>query len=128
MNDLKAWAGGAWVGLASLAAMIHRGWIDPGRLNQWTLCPFKYLTGLPCPGCGMGHALLEAFQGHWRLSMHDHALGIPFLGAWTIWLFHSFLRGLGIARPSPIFSGSLRQRLELATLGLVLAVYVIRWV
>ena len=28
-----------------------------------TACVFVFLTGLPCPGCGMGHALLSLITG-----------------------------------------------------------------
>jgi hypothetical protein len=29
-----------------------------------TACLFVFLTGLPCPGCGMGHALLSLVTGN----------------------------------------------------------------
>lgn len=29
-----------------------------------TACVFVLLTGLPCPGCGIGHALLSLLTGH----------------------------------------------------------------
>src|SRR6185312_1252984 len=51
-----------------------------------TLCPFRFLTGLPCPGCGMGHALVFAWRGDFAASFHSHPLGIPLLAIWTGWL------------------------------------------
>ena len=27
------------------------------------MCPFKLLTGVPCPGCGMTRAYLHLFEG-----------------------------------------------------------------
>ncbi len=51
-----------------------------------TLCPFRLLTGLPCPGCGMGHALVFALRGDFSGSWRFHPLGLPLLALWTAWL------------------------------------------
>ena len=54
--------------------------------NGATFCPFRVLTGIPCPGCGMGHALVFALRGDFAGSWHSHPLGIPLLALWTAWL------------------------------------------
>lgn len=43
------------------------------------ICPFRHLTGLPCPLCGMTRSLLCFFQGDWHASLLWHPLG-PLLG------------------------------------------------
>ena len=43
-----------------------------------TLCLFKLITGIPCPGCGMGRATLEIIKGNIGSSFMYHILCIPF--------------------------------------------------
>ena len=37
-----------------------------------TLCPFRFLTHLPCPGCGMGRACIALAQGNLAGAWHYH--------------------------------------------------------
>lgn len=39
---------------------------------------FKLITGIPCPGCGMGRATLELFNGNISQSFQYNILCIPF--------------------------------------------------
>lgn len=41
------------------------------------LCPFRVLTGLDCPVCGITRAVVFAFHGEWRASYLMHLWGIP---------------------------------------------------
>ena len=43
-----------------------------------TLCFFKLITGIPCPGCGMGRATLALLHGKIPLSFSYNILCIPF--------------------------------------------------
>jgi Protein of unknown function (DUF2752) len=56
---------GAWV--ASLL-FHHR------LLGLPTLCLWKRFTGLECYGCGMGRALVAAFNGDFAGAWHQHRL------------------------------------------------------
>jgi hypothetical protein len=38
------------------------------------LCAYRWLTGKPCPLCGMTHALLAIFQGQFTQAIHFNAL------------------------------------------------------
>jgi hypothetical protein len=58
-----------------------------------TLCPFKLLTGLPCPGCGMTRALIYCAHGDWHTALAFHPLGPLVFGA--LWL--AFI--IGVLRP-----------------------------
>lgn len=80
---LAAWA---WGGLAALAALDCARLLPLSRLEALPLCVFRALTGLPCPGCGMTHALISAFEGHWNAAWRLHPLALPLLAVWTTWL------------------------------------------
>lgn len=42
-----------------------------------SLCPFKLLTGLPCPGCGITKSLVYLYQGDLVRSLYYHIFGLP---------------------------------------------------
>lgn len=46
---------------------------DPRGEPLIDLCLLKRL-GLPCPGCGLGHAVAWLFRGEWTLSLQTHPL------------------------------------------------------
>ena len=49
-----------------------------------TVCFFKLITGIPCPGCGMGRATLALLHGDIPLSFSYNILCIPFsLAMWV---------------------------------------------
>ena len=38
------------------------------------LCGFRWLTGRPCPLCGLTHAMFALASGRWSEALHFHAL------------------------------------------------------
>ena len=46
-------------------------------------CPFRWLTALPCPLCGMTRALFVLAKGHLKEAMELHALS-PLVAAFGI--------------------------------------------
>lgn len=38
------------------------------------LCGFRWLTGRPCPLCGLTHAMFALAKGHWAAALQWHAL------------------------------------------------------
>ena len=48
-----------------------------------SLCPFKMITGFPCPGCGITKSLVYFYQGDFYKSISYHILG-PFVIAFSI--------------------------------------------
>ncbi|HKI90341.1 MAG TPA: DUF2752 domain-containing protein [Draconibacterium sp.] len=40
-----------------------------------SLCPFKMLTGLPCPGCGVTKSMICFYEGDFLKSLHYHLFG-----------------------------------------------------
>jgi hypothetical protein len=47
--------------------------------NHLLPCPFKYFTGIDCPGCGFQRALLALVQGNLRGSFLVYPPAIPLL-------------------------------------------------
>jgi hypothetical protein len=41
---------------------------------RWRLCVFHWLTGRPCPLCGLTRGLFELAKGHWRAALHFNLL------------------------------------------------------
>jgi hypothetical protein len=64
--------GGAGYGLLCLAG------------GEWFRCPFRALTGLPCPGCGMTGACAAALRGDWRAVWQLNPFGPVFLLFWAV--------------------------------------------
>lgn len=48
-----------------------------------SFCPFKMLTGFPCPGCGITKSLVFFYEGNLYKSLSYHILG-PFVIAFSI--------------------------------------------
>ena len=48
-----------------------------------SLCPFKMLTGFPCPGCGITKSLVYFYEGDIYKSLSYHLLG-PFVIAFCL--------------------------------------------
>ncbi len=45
--------------------------------TEQSLCPFKLLTGFPCPGCGITKSLIFLYEGDFLKSIYYHLFG-PF--------------------------------------------------
>jgi len=43
--------------------------------NDQSLCPFKLLTGFPCPSCGITKSIVSFYEGHLAESIAYHVLG-----------------------------------------------------
>lgn len=85
--------------------------VDPNQPgNLLPKCPFKLMTGLDCPGCGitrMIHALLHGdVVAAWHFNAVLLVLGLPLL----IWLFARWTKGqwTGERRsvPKPVWIGT----------------------
>jgi len=83
------------------------------------ICPFKAVTGLPCPGCGMTRAFLHLADGDIAGAFHFHPL---------FWLV-PILIVVMIFKHKPLIAKIYRnQRFWLGTMMLVVTVYIARLV
>jgi hypothetical protein len=75
----------AIVGAGALLVGLHLAGL-PG----WA-CPFKSLTGIPCPGCGLTTATGELLHGQFLASLNSHAFAGIFLVAYLVMAVVLFL-------------------------------------
>jgi hypothetical protein len=55
--------------------------------NYFTICLFKNMTGLPCPGCGLTHSFCALGKGDVAVAFGYHQLGPPlFLFLLVLWI------------------------------------------
>jgi hypothetical protein len=50
-------------------------WLNPPGGDYFTICGFKNLTGLPCPGCGLTHSFCALGKGHLLAAFGFNLLG-----------------------------------------------------
>jgi len=96
----RPWVSPLVVGVGALAACIGLAVLQPADRGP-VLCPFRALTGLDCPGCGMTRATARLAGGRVP-SAADYnlllVLALPMLG----YLYLRWLAGsVGIALPAP---------------------------
>ncbi|MBJ8340167.1 DUF2752 domain-containing protein [Antrihabitans sp. YC3-6] len=77
----------AGVGVGAVALLHFR---DPHVQNSYGICPFHYLTGLWCPGCGGMRAVNDLTNGDLLGSLSSNVIALPLLvvlvGAWVLWV------------------------------------------
>lgn len=62
----------ASLGAATLvASFAYAPWAESGPV----LCPFRLLTGLPCPGCGLTRSFCAMAHGHLNQALGFHLFG-----------------------------------------------------
>lgn len=71
--------------LASAVFAVSAIW-SPSELPGFVLCPFRALTGLPCPGCGMTRAFCALGHGDLSAAFGYNALA-PFVYAAALLLW-----------------------------------------
>jgi len=64
----------AWRAAATAAVLLALASFTPPAEPRLRLCGFYWLTGRPCPFCGMTRALFALAKGHWSEALHFHAL------------------------------------------------------
>ncbi len=74
------------VGAAAFALLHVR---DPHQEGSYGTCPFLFLTGVPCPGCGGLRAVNLATNGEWTAAVSSNVFALGLVGAvilaWGVW-------------------------------------------
>jgi len=88
-------------------------------------CPFKSLTGVPCPGCGLTRAAVALVRGEWGQSLATHAFAPVLFLALAAFAVAAFLP----RRQREAFAG-VAERLERRTRAsaFLLAALLLYWI
>lgn len=107
---------------AALTAAAYVAAIDPNQPGHYPLCPFRYLTGYACPGCGSLRAVHDLATGQPVAALHRNPLTVavvPFaVVMWLLWV-HRAATGRGRRWAAPAW-------VLWSLLGLVLAFWLLR--
>lgn len=58
-----------------MAAVVLAAALWPGgRPPEYPICLWRAVTGIPCPGCGLGHATFHFLRGAWPDAWRWHPL------------------------------------------------------
>jgi uncharacterized protein DUF2752 len=77
---------------------------EPGKSGFFPPCPFRFLTGFQCPGCGSTRALHQILHGHFEAAFMLNPLlmvGIPFMLFAFLRYSVIVMRG-GVPRPNAL--------------------------
>lgn len=82
-----------WPMKAALFLFFLVLWTESKGLLHWLenhllACPFKQLTGVDCPGCGIQRSLLALFRGEWITSFKLYPATLPIIGLIVLMLVH----------------------------------------
>ncbi|GAA4040703.1 DUF2752 domain-containing protein [Nonomuraea soli] len=99
----------AGVAAATLAGVVFVGMVDPNEPGHYPVCPFYWVTGLYCPGCGTLRAVhgMATFDLGAAMSMNPLlVVMVPVLVLWWArWMTAAWSgRRLSLPRPAVIWS------------------------
>lgn len=85
-----------WPLLTAAGGMVAAGYVgvvDPNEPGHYPTCPFLFLTGYYCPGCGSMRAVHALAHGDLGSALDSNPLTVLFLPyllwAWGSWLYRS---------------------------------------
>ncbi len=96
------------------------------------LCPFRRLTGWPCPGCGMTRALNALAHGQWEAALSLHPLSPIAAVGWLLLGLSALSKAIAPSRVSLRCWSALGERIRMPpwivglAFVLALGVWVIR--
>jgi hypothetical protein len=80
---------GITIATAALVVPIFIMQTDGDIEHSQSICPFKLLTGMPCPGCGITKSIVFFYQGELAKSLSYHLFGplVVFISLFAIAVF-----------------------------------------
>lgn len=88
--------------------------------TEQSLCPFRLLTGFPCPGCGITKSLISLYKGDLLKSVYYHLFG-PFTFLFCITSIITL--SIELITDKEYFKNILYSKKLAYSLGFTLAIY-----
>ncbi|MBD0020553.1 DUF2752 domain-containing protein [Gordonia pseudamarae] len=125
-GSLNRVATAEWVAAAGVAALGVAAVVSPAHIEDGPiLCPFRMMTGLSCPGCGLTRSWVYAVHGDWAAAFGANVFGPLLIAAVVILAVVAGVRRVR-RRPPPAIETIVRHRLTRVVLVIWLAYAVIR--
>jgi hypothetical protein len=98
-----------WLAAAAVGCLCLAGLLSPAGVTDGpVVCPFRRLTGLPCPGCGMTRAWVFAEHGRFGEAIAANPFVLVLLPSAVVFVVAVGLALLGRRRPPDL--GALVRR------------------
>jgi len=93
-------------GCCLLAGAAYVAADNPSNGGVFLPCPFRTLTGLWCPGCGLTRATHHLLRGDVMQALRYHlfvaVILLALAATWLVWLLHSAGRTVRVTRWVPV--------------------------
>ena len=84
----------------SFLSLAGFGWVilnllQPGKMQALSACPFRAVTGIPCPACNSTHSVVKIIQLNWIGAWFDNPLGFVLtagLFVFPVWILFDTVR------------------------------------
>lgn len=109
------------VAVGGVVALLAASLVSPARIEDGAVvCPFRRLTGLPCPACGLTRSWVYLTHAHWGDAVSANPFGyLTAIGAITLLAVVVLNRRRAV--PPPDVDGFLKRPWVLAVLLVWLA-------
>jgi hypothetical protein len=71
--------------VAAMSAVAYVGSVDPNTPGHYPTCPFLFLTGWYCPGCGALRCLHALAHGSLTEALDRNILAVAAVGILSVW-------------------------------------------
>lgn len=88
-----------------------------------SLCIFKNITGLPCPGCGLTRSVVYSAHGQWQQAIAYHPFGPLFLAGVALTLVPAVI---SLRRPLNLYQTRATSILLTVAAIAILVLWVVR--
>lgn len=84
------------MGAAGVGAFALLYFRDPHVAGSYGFCPFKFLTGLECPGCGGLRAMNHVANFEWGAALSSNVFAVVLVASlFVLWLRWTYRRARG---------------------------------
>lgn len=92
-------------------------------LRSPLVCPVHWLTGIPCPGCGMTRSFVAIARGQLPTALDYHPLGPLLFGGFLVWALQGAIALKTGYRVNLVVARPWRRRIQRVVMAMVIGWY-----